>query len=124
MRGLRSFVMLSLLALPICAATSLYRIEITPKSQNDIYRMRINDAITFQAESIKTNAETGGESQARIDRVWWDFDKNTLIRIASANSSITLKAINKGASQLSVRVITNNYSLIKTVTVLVEEPGK
>lgn len=119
MRGLRSFIVLGLLALPICDSTALYKIEITPESENGIYRMQPNDTMTFHAQGIKTDAETGGESEAPITKIWWNFSKDVLIKTASSGNSITLKAAKAGATQLSVSVMVDNYSFTRTVTILI-----
>lgn len=119
MRGFRSFIMLSLLALPICDATVLYRVEITPKSEDGIYRVNLNDTVTLEAHSIKTDAETGSETEAQITKVWWSFSKDVLLKTASSGNSITLKAVKDGASELTVSIMADNYSIKKTVTILI-----
>jgi len=109
-------------ALPICASTVTYYIDITPKADNDAYQMNLNDTTVFAVKGYKNDGKSEVPEQVKITKVWWEFDKDILAKTGATPNSITLKANKTGTSKLTVRTMLENSNCIKTITVMVREP--
>lgn len=107
--------------LPICTQQVTYRLDITPKKDNDTYEMELNTIITFKVVGYEKKEDTAVESEVRIDKLWWSFDKETLNKVNSSPSSITLKAVKAGVSNLTAIGMVKNQSYAKTITILVKD---
>ena len=120
MRFLKSSLAFGIFALPLCTQIVDYSLEIKPQTDNDIYQMSVNSTVTFQAQASGRNSETDEIVSVEIDRAWWDFDKDILVKISSDKNSITLKATKEGVSQLTVNATMNNRAFTKSITILVK----
>lgn len=106
----------------ICSQPATYYLELTPRTNNDVYEMKINNTVTFKAEGFQKPEQSAlGPQQVEVDRAWWDFNKYTLLKVISNKNSITLKAIRPGTSKLTCSAIVRNQSYTKTITILVRD---
>ena len=105
MGKLRCLVLLSILVLPVCSSNFSYYIDIRPKANNDIYEMAKDSSVTFQVEGFQIDGHTDEVLPLVIERAWWNFSKDVLIKTGSDKSTITLRAVNTGTSELSVSII-------------------
>lgn len=121
MRGLRSLAILGIFALPLCTQAIAYYLDIKPVAENGIYEMNVNSTVTFRAEGFQQDENTGQVSPVGVEKTWWDFDKEFLIKLNSARDSITLKATKSGVSKLTAIGMVNNHNCTKTITILVKE---
>ena len=79
MRYFNFLVILGMFVLPICATAVTYYIDISPRENNDLYQMNVNETVTFYAKGYEKNDEV--VLPREIDKVWWDFDKVILTKI-------------------------------------------
>ncbi|MDD5174079.1 MAG: hypothetical protein PHV48_04565 [Candidatus Omnitrophica bacterium] len=120
MRRLNSFVLLAMLALPLCVPPA-YRIDIVPRLDDDTVEIQVNAPAVFTAIGYEKKEDQDVEVEVPVERVWWNFDKGTLSKANSGSSSITIQAAKEGSSKLTVVGMVRNNSCTRTITVLVKK---
>lgn len=120
MRCLRSIMAFMIFALPVCISAASYRIEISPKTENHLFEMRLQDTATFSVTGYGKEDESAEEAVVSIDKVWWSFDKQVLAKVNSDGNSITLRAIRAGTSELKASAVIKNSSCAESITILVK----
>jgi len=114
-----SFLAFAFLGLAVCVSGE-YFIEITPNSEPNYYEMKINDSRAFTVSAYekgeKENSLTGLE-----EKVWWEYDKSLLEKLSSDETSITLKAIREGISELSATTIVKTQHCQKKINIAIIE---
>lgn len=121
MRRIRSLVFLAFFVLPICTSPSTYRIDIAPQTNNDIYEVELNVSVTFNVTGYEKKVAETAETKVAIDKLWWNFDKDILIKVNSTADSITLKANKAGSCNLTAIAMIKNQKCSKIITVLVKD---
>lgn len=124
MQRLKSLILLAIFALPICTSEATYRIDITPKTDNAIFETELNTSVTFNVTGYEKKADAATEAQVKIDKLWWNFDKEILSKVNSGPSAITLKAVKSGASKLTAIAMIKNHNCTKTVTLLIKDTAQ
>jgi hypothetical protein len=108
-------------ALPVCISPATYRIDITPQAANDIFGMELNATATFKVTAYEKKEDATIETEVNLDKLWWNFDKQILLKVNSTSTSVTLKATKSGVSKLTATAMIQNHSCTKTITILVRE---
>lgn len=116
-----SLVLLTMFVLPICTSPSTYRVDIVPKTNNNIWEMELNTTATFNVIGYEKKEGETAETEVKIEKLWWKFDKEVLTKTNSTANSITLKAIKSGVSKLTAIGMVKNQSCTKTITILVRD---
>ena len=103
---LRIIFALAFLGISLCVSQE-YFIEVNPNNEPDYYEMRIGDIVTFEVSGYK-KGQSGNSLVSLEGKIWWEYDKRLLEKVSSGESSIRLKAIKEGISQLSATTIIKN----------------
>lgn len=113
------FIFVFLGAVSFCVAGE-YFIEISPANEKDFYKMKVGEIVRFEVSAYKKSDNENYLVNIQ-DKIWWQYNKRVLEKISSDGSSLTLKAINKGVSELCATSIIKNNRCQKTISVLVTE---
>lgn len=121
MQRIKSLILLGIFVLPVCASPVTYYLDITPGENSQIYQMNINESVTFQVKGFKKEEGSEQVSEVKIDKAWWKFDKETLVKVNSGQNFVTLKAKKSGVSELTAIGMVENYNCTQTITILIKD---
>jgi len=114
------FLALSFLsAISICVPGD-YFIRITPNREPNIYQIRLNQVKTFRVTAYRKDTSRNVITPLE-DSVWWEYDKRLLEKVSSTHSTIRLKAIREGVSELSATAIIKNKRCQKKMNILINK---
>jgi hypothetical protein len=120
MHYIRALIFFGAVALPVCTQGVTNYVDIRPRTENNIYQMKVNGTVVFQAKAFQKDDTSGSITAAALSKVWWAFDKQLLQKTKATEHSITLTAIKSGVCNLTLRGIVNNQIFEKNITVLIK----
>ena len=105
------------LGISLCVSQE-YFIEINPNNEPNYYEMKVGDIVTFEVVGYK-KGESANSLVTVEEKVWWDYNKRLLEKVSSDKTSITLKAIREGTTQLCATTLIKNNHCQKKISILI-----
>jgi hypothetical protein len=93
-----------------------YFIEISPNNEPDYYEMKLGDIVTFEVTAYK-KGESDNTLVGLEEKVWWQYDKRLLEKVSSDETSIRLKAVREGVTQLCATTLIKNNHCQKKISI-------
>ncbi len=93
-----------------------YFIEITPNNEPDYYEMKVGQIVTFEVTAYE-KGEGINSLVSLEEKVWWEYDKRLLEKVSSDETSITLKALQEGNTELSATTLIKNNHCQKKIDI-------
>lgn len=86
-----------------------YFIEINPNNEPNFYEIKVGEIVRFEVIGYR-KGESDNTLVTLEEKVWWEYDKRLLEKASSDKTSIKLKAIREGVSELfATTLIKNNH---------------
>lgn len=112
---LRIIFAFAFLGISLCVSGE-YFIEISPNNEPNFYEMKLGDIVIFEVVAYK-KGDSANSIVSLEEKVWWEYDKRLLEKVSSDGSSIRVKALREGITELCATTIVKNNHCQKKISI-------